>query len=207
MQHDTVVKRAQFIEKSVEVRTMFSWAAPMEVHRALKIYCSDFYGSMLWDLCGDKASQVFSAWDTAVKLTWSCPRWTKTFILQQVLSPDMLSARSDILGRYGKFSRGLRSSISQEVRVLFNIVVRDIRSTTSQNLNFVKKKCGLDPISTGTWKLKAALCQAELVEIPAQDKWRIDYTKSLLSQLQVAKYLVQDDKVSYLQMLIDSLVK
>ena len=37
--------------------------------------------------------------------------------------------------------------------------------------------------------------------------WRIAYTKSLLSQLQVAKYLVQDDKVSYLQMLIDSLVK
>ena len=119
----------------------------------------------------------------------------------------MVSARSDILGRYGKFSRGLRSSISQEVRVLFNIVVRDIRSTTSQNLNFVKKKSGLDPISTGTWKLKAALCQAELVEIPAQDMWRIPYTKSLLSQLQVAKYLVQDDKVSYLQMLIDSLVK
>ena len=118
----------------------------------------------------------------------------------------MLSARTDILGRYGKFSRGLRSSISQEVRVLFNIVVRDTRSTTSRNLNLVKKKSGLDPISTGAWKLKEALCQAELVEIPTQDMWRIYYTKSLLYQLQVAKYLVQDDKVSYLQTLIDSLV-
>ena len=174
--------------------------------RALKIYCSDFYGSMLWDLCGDKASQVFSAWDTAVKLTWSCPRWTKTFILQQVLSPNMLSARTDILARYGKFSRGLRSSISQEIRVLFNFVVRDIRSTTSRNINLVKNKSGLDPISTGNWTLKEALHKAELVEIPGQDMWKIDYTKSLLSQLQMAKYLVQDDRVSELQILIDSLV-
>ena len=93
----------------------------------------------------------------------------------------MLSAKCDILGRYGKFSRALRSSIRQEIRVLFNIVVRDIRSTTSRNLNLVKKKSGLDPISTGTWKMKEALCQAELVEILAQDMWRMDYTKPLLS--------------------------
>ena len=68
------MKRALFIEKSVEVRKMFEWAAPTEVLHALKIYCSDFYGSMLWDLGRDKASQIFTALDTAVKLTWSCPR-------------------------------------------------------------------------------------------------------------------------------------
>ena len=39
MDHDVVVKRAEFIDKSVEVRTMFSWAAPVEVLSALKIYC------------------------------------------------------------------------------------------------------------------------------------------------------------------------
>jgi hypothetical protein len=53
MDHDVVVKRAQFIDKSVEVRTMFEWAAPAEVLQAMKTYCSDLYGSMLWDL-GEK---------------------------------------------------------------------------------------------------------------------------------------------------------
>ena len=87
-----------------------------------------------------------------------------------------------------------------------NFLLRDIRSTTSRNINLVKNKSSLDPTATGNLKLKEALHKAELVEIPAQDMWRIDYTKSLLSQLQMAKYLVQDDRVSELQILIDSLV-
>ena len=206
MDHDAVIKRAQFIGKSVEVRTMFSWASPAEVHRALKLYCSDFHGSMLWDLGGDKASQVFNAWDTAVKLTWSCPRWTRTYLLQQVLSSDLSSARTDILARYGKFSRGLRSSISQEVRVLFNFVVRDLRSTTAKNVNLVRTKSGHDPLSTGTHKLKESLYSTELTMIPAQDRWRIPYLRALLTQLQEAKHQVQDDKVTYCQNLIDSQV-
>jgi hypothetical protein len=128
---------------------MFQWAAPAEVLQALKIYCSDFYGSMLWDLGGDKASQVYSAWDTAVKLTWSCPRWTRTFLLQQVLACSMRSARTDILGRYGKFCLGLRTSVCQKVRVLFNFVSRDLQCTTAKNLKVVRDLAGLDPWTTG----------------------------------------------------------
>jgi hypothetical protein len=145
MDHDVVVKRAQFIDKSVEVRTMFEWAAPAEVLQAMKTYCSDFYGSMLWDLGGDKASQVYSAWDTAVKLSWSCPRWTRTFLLQQVLACGMTSAKTDVLGRYGKFAMGLRTSVCQEVRVLFNYVARDLQSTTAKNIKLVRDVSGLDP--------------------------------------------------------------
>jgi hypothetical protein len=50
MEHDASVKRAQFIKKSIEVRITFEWVAPTEGLHARKIYCSDFYGSMLWDL-------------------------------------------------------------------------------------------------------------------------------------------------------------
>ena len=63
MDHDSVIKRAQFIEKSVEVRTMFEWASPTDVLKALKTYCSSFYGAMLWDLGGVCASHVYTAWD------------------------------------------------------------------------------------------------------------------------------------------------
>ena len=73
--HDAIVKRAQFIDKSVEVRNMFEWAAPAEVLQALKTYCSDFYGAMLWDLGGDKASQVYSAWDKNLPATESVVMW------------------------------------------------------------------------------------------------------------------------------------
>ena len=119
MEFDASCKRAQFIDKSVEIRTMFQWAAPAEVMRALKLYLSSFYGAMLWDLSGEKARQVYTAWNTAVKLTWECPRETKTFLLQNVLSTDMTTARTDILGRYSKF------------------ISRDLRSTTGENLKTV----------------------------------------------------------------------
>ena len=112
MDYDAVVKRATFIQQSVEIRETFGFASPVEILTALKIYCSSFYGCMLWELGGDKAAQVFNAWTTAVKLTWRVPRGTRTYLVQQVLAPGLSSARADILARYGGFFRGLRKSPS-----------------------------------------------------------------------------------------------
>jgi hypothetical protein len=157
MDHDAVVKRAKFIDDSVEVRTMFRWASPPEVLKALKTYCSSFYGCMLWDLAGDKATQVYNSWNTAVKLTWNCPRQTKTFLVQQVLSNGMFSARTDILARYVSFFRSLRTSSNIEIRVLANLTSRDLLSTTGKNLKTVQEASDLDPWQATPAKMKSAL--------------------------------------------------
>ena len=68
MEQDAAVKRAKFIQSSVEIREQFKFAAPAEVVKALKVYSNSFYGCNLWDLGGDKAKQVYTAWNTAVKL-------------------------------------------------------------------------------------------------------------------------------------------
>ena len=47
MDHDTRVKRAEFISKSTDVREIFSFASPGEVLRAVKMFAADFYGSNL----------------------------------------------------------------------------------------------------------------------------------------------------------------
>ena len=101
MEYDAMVKRASFISSSVEVRNTFKFASPVEVLSALKVYCSSFYGCMLWDLAGVGANQVFNSWSIAVKLAWDVPRATRTYLMQQVLSVGFTSARVDILGRYG----------------------------------------------------------------------------------------------------------
>ena len=103
MEHDAKVKRAEFIQKSTEIRETFSFASPVEVLRALKIYCSSFYGAMLWNFCGQNAEQLFNSWNTAIKLSWSCPRDTRSYLVQEVLSCGLDSAKSDIITRYGKF--------------------------------------------------------------------------------------------------------
>jgi hypothetical protein len=201
MNHDVTVKRAQFIDKSLEIRNIFEWA-PAEVLLALKTYCSDYYGDMLWDLGLDKASMVYSALDNTVQLTWSSPRWTRTFLLQQVLASGLRSAITEMLGRYGKFCQGLRTSVSQEVRVLFNYISGDLQCTTAWYLKMVRNKSGLDPWTYVPWKLKEALFKKQLVDIPQQDLWKVHYLIYLLGQLQVAKQLVQQDRIDYIQDLI-----
>ena len=61
MDHDTRVKRAEFISKSTDVRETFSFASPVEVLRAVKVFAADFYGSNLWKLRGSLAEQVYCA--------------------------------------------------------------------------------------------------------------------------------------------------
>ena len=128
-------------------------------------------------------------------------------MLQHVLSYGMTSARTDILSRYGKFSRSLRTSISQEIRVLFNIVARDLQSTTAKNIKFVESQSESELLSSGPNKLKKALHNKQQVSIPQQELWKVVYLKSLLRKREEAKYLVQEDLVSQLQQLIDSLVR
>ena len=127
MDYDAVIKRATFINQSVEIRETFKFASPVEILSALKVYCSSFYGCMLWDLSGEKASQVFNAWTTAVKLTWDVPCATRSYLVQQVLAPGLTSAKTDILARYGGFFRSLRKSPSVEVAVMANLAGNDIR--------------------------------------------------------------------------------
>ena len=206
MEHDASVKRAQFIDSSVEVRTLFDMASPPEIIKALKTYCSSFYGCMLWDLGGEAAQQVFSSWGTAIRLAWSCPRQTRTFLVQQVLSCGFTSARTDILTRYGRFFRGLRSSASWEVTVLANLVSRDLQTTTGKNLRTVKEASGLDPWVASPSMLKKAVIDSETVEVASTDVWRLEYLCSLLRQVEEAKLHTDDEKVKELQELIDSLV-
>ena len=59
MEHDAWSTRAKFIDKSVSVRDMFSFARPSEMLTAISTYCCDFYGSNLWDLYGERAEHIW----------------------------------------------------------------------------------------------------------------------------------------------------
>ena len=97
--------------------------------------------------------------------------------------------------------------MSQEVRVMFNIAARDLQTTTAKNIKFVENQSGIDPWIVGPEKLKQALQNCQLVDIPAQDEWIVAYLGTLLRQLDDAKYHVQEDRVKRIQELIDSLVR
>ena len=194
MEQDTVIKRARFIQSSVEIRTLFSFAAPAEVLHALKVYSRSFYGSCLWDLGGMKAKQVYSAWNTTVKLVWHCPPWTRTFFLQQILSCGQTSAKVDILTRYVKFFHSLRSSASHEVQVLCRYLARDIQSVTGRNLRLIHDLSHQNPWTATLGQIRQALISSEIVEVSVEDRWRLPYLCSLLAQRRETRILALENE-------------
>ena len=177
-----------------------------EVFKALKIHNSSFYGFNLWDLGSEKARSVYTAWNTAVKLAWGCPKQTRTYILQQMLCCGFSSARVDILSRYVKFFHSLRNSACYKVRVMSRLSARDVQSVTGKNLCYVKEATGLNPWCTGYARLRDALVAGEAVEVPQQDRWRLPYLSSLLSQRREAHTLALEEDENRLTKLINSLV-
>lgn len=160
---------------------------------------------MLWDLQGDGASQYLNSWTTAIKLAWNCPRATRSYLVQDVLACGYTSAKADILARYGKFFKGLRTSPCWEVTVLANLVARDVRSSTGRNIKYVGESSGRDPWHSGTAGLRAGVEKTEKVEVADVDRWRVKYLGTLLAQRQECHYLGQEDLEEEVQVLIDSL--
>ena len=66
---------------------------------------------------------------------------------------------------------------------------------------------GVDVMTVSPAKVKQALHKNLTVEIPEQEEWKIKYLGSLLRQREEAKLYMQEDKLSRLQELIDSLIR
>ena len=88
MEHDADIKRAKFIQNSMEIRELFGFAHPVQVLKAVNIYATHFYGSMLWNLYGNGANKVFRFRNTCVKLSWNIPRWTHNYFVEHLLLPN-----------------------------------------------------------------------------------------------------------------------
>ena len=204
MEKDIKVKRAAYIDDTVQIRESFEFASPAEVLKAVKLYAGSNYGCMLWNLGSDMATQYHNVWTTCVKLAWQVPRATRSYLVDQLLSCDLTSVRVDILARYAKFARGLLTSPSMEVAIMAGVAKRDIRTVTGANLSLIRVETGLDPLHDFMSKLKAELA-VKKASPPDLDRWRVEYLGKLLAERGEAFYRADDPAVLRLSSLIDSL--
>ena len=177
MEHDTWTARAKFIDKSVSVRDMFGFARPAEVLSATVTYCCDFYGSNLWDLYGLRAEQCFRAWTTAVKLAWDMPRTTHTWLVDNLLSCKLASARERVLANYVGFINRLGNSASWEVRILSQTQTRDAGSATGRNIINIRQEFGQDPRGMTPGQMKDLFRYAD---VPGGEGWKLDLLRDML---------------------------
>ena len=200
MDHDAAVKRARFIDKTLDLRETLAFALPGQVLRAVQIYASDLYGAMLYDLSSPASESYFKAWNTCVKLTWNVPRSTFTYIVENVLAPSSVSLRNQAYSRYVNFFQQLFRSSSREVRHLVRIVARDVRSVTSKNVALVTACSGLSPWDYAKWRIQEQLPKKP---VPDNQEWR---TTLLLKMMDTRQELINQNKdTKNIQGMIDSL--
>ena len=201
MDHDCKYKRAMFIDNSTTIRETFSFANQQQVLNAVQIYCSDFYGSMLWNLYGEQAAQFFRCWNTYVKLSWDLPRSTHVYFVDNLLSCGFPSIRYQVLTRYVKFFRNLMSSPSKEVAVIARIVGRDASTNTGANLLNIFLETRLRPMTSPIFKFHAALSRPS--KVTRADEWRINLLQKYI-KIRQDQLLVCED-TAYIDDLISSL--
>ena len=190
---DIKIKRAKFIDKSIEIRETFSFADPIQILQAVNIYCCDHYGSMLWDLYGDMAGQYYRYWNMCAKLAWNCPRSTHSYFVTCQLAADFVSIRTKILGTYVKFFKTLLNSKCPEVALVANLVGRDVQSTTGKNIARLPEETGLNPWVATPFMIKKVLTENEAT-VPEEDKWRLPLLEKLILQRYAMENQLEDTK-------------
>ena len=179
MEFDCKSKRGRFIESSLSIRETFKFAQPSEILKAVQVYCCDMYGSMLWNIYGDEAGKYFRCWNTCTKLVWDLPRQTHTYFVDNLLSCDYSSTRSQVLGRYVKFVRSLLSSPSKEVAVVARVAGMDARSNMGANILNIRLETRMCPVTTPVCQLKELFQKKST--IPERDHWRIPLLKQYVN--------------------------
>ena len=179
MEGDARTRRMAFISESLDIRELFSWAHPMQILQAVQVYCSSFYGSMLYDLYGDEAGMIFRCWNTATKLAWQVPRGTFTFLVHSFLTGDFPSLRESLLTRYVAFLQGLSQTNKKEIRILCCTAISDGRSTSGRNYRNIAKETRIRLKTSSKQETRNSL---EKPDAPKEEEWRIRLLARLLHE-------------------------
>ena len=79
-----------------------------------------------------------NAWRTGHKLAWDVPRGCHTYLVEEVLAPQVASLKASLLSKFVGFFRSLITSPSSEVMVVAMLAARDVRSNLGRNLSLVR---------------------------------------------------------------------
>ena len=200
MDLDARQKRAQFIDKTSDLRGIFNFAHPEQILKAGQVYASDLYGFMLYDLTSQASQSYFKSWNTFVKLAWNVPLDTYTYLVENTLAENFVSLKKQVYSRFIKFFQNLFCSSSKEVRHLARIVSRDPRSTLYRNIHHIEQISGLSPWNFSNWRI---LKKIENAMVPPNNEWRMTFLMKLLSTRLQKSSLLED--TSHLTEMIDSL--
>ena len=133
-------------------------------------------------------------------LVHDVPRSCHIYLVQNVLAPEFLPIKTELMSRYTNFYRSVSTSASFELCLLSKIVCKDVRSTTKRNLSFIEHETSLDPCTASPQEVKSSVIPNE---VPRNQHWRLNLLQNLLDERREKNSLMEDTKI--ISHMIDSL--
>ena len=186
-QKDATEKRAQFIERNIDLNQEFYFAHPAVKSRINQIYNSSFSGSMLWNFKGEKTRNLVNSWSVAVKHMWNLPYSTHKRFIETLGGTH---AQVKIYANYIGFIQSMRKSSKSVVIYLLEKIKKDMNTMTGQNIRHILEQSGesnIFRINHKEFKHKF-----KFANLPAEETWKVNIIKEL-TDLKHSVYVLTND--------------
>jgi hypothetical protein len=130
-EHDMKVKRAQYIDKNIELNQEFYFAHPSTKVKVNQIYNSHYSGSPLWDLFGPGAASMEATFNKSVKLMLDLPYATHRCLIEPLT--DLKHVKLTLIQRFLGFMEKIDASDKTALKMLKHEAMKDVRSVTGRN--------------------------------------------------------------------------
>ena len=165
----------------------FYYAHPKTKLLLNNIYNTHFTGSVIWNLFSREAKMIENTWNVSIRKMMNLDRQTHRYMVEP--SSDVRHIKFVFLKRFLKFTEKLEKSVKHPVRVLFNAVKQDCRSTTGSNLRRIMHLVKRTKVSKVKKKGKEG------------DEWRLTIMKELLSVYRKELKVEDFDKCEFTEIL------
>ena len=172
---DIMEKRAQYIQSCNELVQEFSYTCSRTKAFINRVFNSHVYGSVLWNLHGNEAEMLYNTWSTSIRKIFQLDRKTHRYLIEPISKMEHL--KNALHKRFIAFTKKLEKSPKMVVRKINQIVGKDCRSVTGENLRRILIHYDSDPIKGPT---RDDISKKAFKELPIGEEWRVSMINELI---------------------------
>ena len=121
LEEECKLRRNIYVSRCCELKEEMTSVHPRELVNLTKIYCSDWYGCVLWDFDHEYCNKVWNCTNNTIRAMYDIPRNSHVYIARY-LGDDTPQLKYEICSRYRKFFSSLVRHPSEEVVFLARLL-------------------------------------------------------------------------------------
>ena len=175
MKRDIAVKRGKFIGKVNSMLQELHFADPIVFVKLLKVYCTSFYGSNLWNIYSDDVDRLYKSWNVTIRNVFNIPNTTHRYLIEPVSGCP--HPKTMLTSRFVKFTQSLGSCSKQSIRYLVSLVKNDNRTLMGKTLSRISRETQVAKVD-----LTSSIVSKTLLyfPVPTDQLWRVKVLLELL---------------------------